>query len=342
MRILIIGGTGLISNSITRHLVDQGHEVTHYNRGRTPGLGPAVPTIVGNRAELDEFGAQMRRAGHWDAVLDMVCYRPEEARNILEVFEGRAAQLIVCSTIDVYAKPASCYPITEHEAHAPLNEYARNKSSCERILLEASTSTLPVTILRACHIYGPGSAHRGHVVHTFGAKTTLLDRLRKRKPIIVHGEGSTFWTSCHSDDMAGAFLDAIGNTKAFGKAYHATPDEWLTWNRYYQLVAEAADAPEPVMVHIPVDVLARVVPRRAALVVENLQFNNIFDNTAARRDLGFEARISFRDGMRRTIAWVEATGGFEDSASEPWYDALIAAWRKGAEGIAETLRGVDG
>jgi nucleoside-diphosphate-sugar epimerase len=145
-------------------LLEQGHDVTHFNRSQTHGLTPTVHTIAGDRRNTGEFLARMEAAGQWDAVIDMVCYRPEEAQTLLKVFRQRAGQIIVCSTIDVYAKPAARYPITEQEPHGPLNDYAKNKSACEEILLGASDAVLPVTIIRACHVYGPGSAHRGHVV----------------------------------------------------------------------------------------------------------------------------------------------------------------------------------
>jgi nucleoside-diphosphate-sugar epimerase len=174
-----------------------------------------------------------------------------------------------------------------------------------------------------------------------GGKTTFLDRLRKGKPVIVHGDGNSFWTSCHSDDIASAFVGALQNRKAFGKGYHATPDEWLTWNRYHQLVAEAMGAPEPELIHIPTDVLGCIAPTRSTIVLENFHFNNIFDNSAARTDLGFQARVPFREGMRRTIEWVESTGGVEDSATEPWYDRIIAAWQKSITQLERELEDID-
>jgi nucleoside-diphosphate-sugar epimerase len=337
MRVLIVGGTGLISNSLTAQLAAAGHSVTHYNRGHTKGLGPKVEMIVGDRRDFDAFARQIGEAGTWDAVFDMICYRPDEAQSDLDVFRGRAGQLIMCSTTDVYAKPAARYPIAEDEPHAPLNEYGRNKSLCEGILLRASNAELPVTVIRPAHTYGPGSAHRGHIVHSFGGRSTVADRIRKGLPIIVHGDGSSFWTSCHADDVARAFAGALGNERARHRVYHATGEEWMTWERYFRLVAEAMGAPEPRLVHIPTDVLMRAVPERAEILRDNFRFNNIFDNSAAHEDLGFRYTIPFLEGMRRTVEWVDANGGFEDCANEPWYDELLARWAK----AAETMSGLE-
>jgi nucleoside-diphosphate-sugar epimerase len=187
---------------------------------------------------------------------------------------------------------------------------------------------LPLTIIRPAHTYGRGGKHRGHVVHSLGKGTAFLDRLRKGKPVVVHGDGSSFWTSCHLEDVARGFAGAIGNPRTLGRTYHVTGEEWLTWNRYHQLVAQAMDAPEPQLVHIPTDFLSRVAPEESVLVRENFQFNNIFDNSAAHRDLGFRYTIPFLEGMRDTIAWVERTYGFDNSDSDRKYEAVLALWQR--------------
>lgn len=83
MKVLIIGGTGLISTAITRFLVERGDEVTHYNRGKldlypTPA---GVRTIQGDRTDYPRFEQQMAEAGHFDCVMDMVGYAPEDAAS---------------------------------------------------------------------------------------------------------------------------------------------------------------------------------------------------------------------------------------------------------------------
>ena len=62
-------------------------------------------------------------------------------------------------------------------------------------------------------------------------------------PIIVHGDGSSSWASCHRDDVAYAFVGAIGNDRTRGNGYHAAGEEWLTWDVYHRQVAKAIGAP---------------------------------------------------------------------------------------------------
>jgi nucleoside-diphosphate-sugar epimerase len=192
-------------------------------------------------------------------------------------------------------------------------------------------------MIRPAWTYGEGSS----ILHAFGWGTYFLDRLRKGLPVIVPGDGTSFWVACHRDDVGRAFVGALGNPKAYGKSYHVTGEEWLIWDAYHQVVARALDAPPPTLVHIPTDLLGRVAPKTAEWCVENFHYNNLFDNAAARADLGFEYTISFAEGARRVIAWQEAHGGFEDSADHAYYDAILTAWEQFGADMAQALVDID-
>jgi nucleoside-diphosphate-sugar epimerase len=107
LSILILGGTGLISTAIARQLLARGEEVTLYNRGQRQGYyANQTKTIFGDRKQYAAFEAQMAEAGKFDCVIDMICYLPEEAESAIRAFRGRIGQYILCSTVDVYTKPA--------------------------------------------------------------------------------------------------------------------------------------------------------------------------------------------------------------------------------------------
>jgi nucleoside-diphosphate-sugar epimerase len=338
LRILIVGGTGLISTAITRLLVERGDEVTLYNRGQRSAAIPQVAQVHGDRTDYARFEAQMQEAGTFDVVIDMVAFQPEDVQSAIRAFRGRAGQYIFCSTVDVYTKPAQVYPVTEEAERKPSTvfPYAWKKARCEEILFDAhARGDLVATAIRPAYTYGLGS-----ILHSFGWNTYFLDRLRRAKPIIVHGDGTSFWTACHRDDVARAFVGAAGNPKAFGQGYHATGEEWLTWNQYVEAVAKAIDAPPPTLVHIPSDLLVRLAPKAAEWCAINFQYNNIFDNSAAHRDLGFQYTIPFVEGVRRVVAGIRAGGDFEDADNHPFYDQLIEVWERfGGEMVQSVKEG---
>lgn len=327
MNILIIGGTGTISTPITQFLLERGDAVTLYNRGRTEARIPSGAVVLhGDRNDFAVFEPQMQGAGPFDCVIDMVCYTPEQAQSLVRAVAGRTRQVIVCSTVDVYTKPVPVYPYCEKDApRDAVGSYGQNKVRCEDILMEAHRrGDFAVTSLRPAHTYGD----TGSIIHTFGWGTYHLDRLRRGLPVIAHGDGSSLWAACHADDVARGFVNAIGNERVFGKAYHLTGEEWMTWNQYHAAVAEALGGPPPTLIHIPTDLLVRWAPEQAGACGVNFQFNNIYDNSAARTDLGFRYAIPFAEGSQRTVSWLQEHGRIEASESQPFYDRLIAAWEQ--------------
>ncbi len=335
MNILITGGTGLISTAITRQLLAQGHAVTLYNRGKTPARFPAGATCVqGDRRDYPAFIQQLRRLPRFDAVIEMICFTPEDARSLIAALRGRTDQLIFCSTVDVYARPITQFPIREDAATGGVSDYGRKKSVCEALLLEAhQRGDLPVTIMRPAQTYGEG----GVIIHSLGWSTSFIDRMRKGKPLIVHGDGQSLWVACHIDDAAAAFIGALGNPRTHGRCYNVTGDDWMTWNTYHERVAEALGVALPQLVHIPTDLLVRVAPQRASVCATNFQFVNIFDLGAARAELNFKPRISFVEGVRRTVAWLDAHDRIEDCALDGFYDQLVSAWLRAGADMAASL-----
>jgi nucleoside-diphosphate-sugar epimerase len=324
MKYLIIGGTGLISTPLTRFLIERGENVTLFNRGQREERFPqGAKVIIGDRTRFSEFEHQMMEAGKFDFVIDMICFRPEEAESAVRAFKGRIQQYVFCSTVDVYGKPGLNMPYKESEPRLALTEYGKNKVLCEDILMRAhEQGEFNTTVIRPAATYGEG----GTIIHTFGWKTTFIDRIRKGKPVVVSGDGNSLWVMCHVDDCARAHLAACGNPKAFGKAYHATGEEWMTWNQYHYKVAEALSAPKPKLVHIPADILFRLAPKEAAITYYNFQYSNVYDNSAAKQDLGFMYSVPFVEGVKRTVVWLDQNNRIEDSESDPFDDRLISAW----------------
>lgn len=327
MRVLVIGGSGLISTGIVSQLLERGDAVTLYNRGQRLAAAPAgARLIIGDRRDFTRFESAMADADMFDAVVDMVCYEPAEVVSAVRAFAGRTEQYLFCSTVDVYTKAQPSYPVREDAERRPRESfpYAWKKRACEDLLLEAhQAGRLPVSIIRPAYTYGEGVAP----LHTFGWNAWFVERLRRGDPVVVHGDGRSLWSCCHRDDVARAFVGALGNALAIGKAYTVSGSEWLTWDRYCELLAEAAGAPPPDIVHIPSDLLGRALPRQAQWCVENFSFNNIFDNSAARSELGFRYTITWRDGAARMLRALDVQTIPPDP--EPaWYERLLSAWKR--------------
>jgi len=320
MRILIIGGTGLISTYTTHLLSQQGEQVVLYNRGQSSYPSPpSVTTLHGDRTDYPAFEAQISSAGAFDVVIDMIAYKPEDGESVVRAFRNKIGQFIFCSTVDVYKKPATRYPYTEQEIYGGLNEYSRHKVVLEKTLLAAEKEgAFPLTIIRPAYTYGEG---RGPI-HPV-SWDACLDRIRKGKPVVVHGEGQSLWACNHASDVGRTFAVACGNQKTFGQAYHVTGEEWLTWDQYFQQIADALGTVCPRLVHIPSSFLAQV---GITICVENFQFDNIFDNSKAHRDLEYQYTIPWQEGVRRMAKWFEDHGKWPYCDGYPFEDRLIEVW----------------
>jgi len=340
MRVLIVGGTGNISTAISLRLLALGVDLTHFNRGeRKPAWAAGVRTFHGDRTDRTRFRQALADAGSFDCVIDMVCYEPADAACAVEAFRGRATQFMFCSTVDVYSKTPASYPVSEASgelAPLPTFPYGYKKAECERILWDAHRrGDFALTVIRPAYTYSETSSPG---LHSFGGQMYHLDRLRRGKPFILHGDGTAISVATHRDDAAGAFAGAVGNARAYGQAYNVTGDEWMTQNHIWRTIARLMNAPEPEFVYIPTDLLARLLPKEAEWCAENFRHPIVYDNSKAKRDLGFRYTVCFEEGARRCVLWLTANSAIEDCDRYPFYDRLVEAWRKHTGALAQEYR----
>ena len=329
MKLLIIGGTGNISTPITRMMQGNGHDITLFNfdQKRPEWLLPEVKVILGDRKDLPQYENQIFKGGSYDCVIDMICFEPEDAAKDIALFKGRTEQFIFCSTVDVYPKTPSCYPLSEETeiGALPSFQYGWEKVECEKLFWEAHhQGDFQLTVIRPAATYNeswsPG-------VHSFGGQTYHLDRIRKGKPIIMHGDGTSIWVASYRDDTARAFVGAAFNKVAFGQAYNATGDEWMTHNHIWRTIARLMNAPEPDFVYIPTLLLAKLAPVEAEWCRENFMHNNIFDNSKAKRDLGFRYTVCYEEGVKKCLKYLSENNLIENCDNYPFYDRIVQEWR---------------
>ncbi len=305
MRALIIGGTGTISTAVTQRASEAGFEVTILNRGNQKDVPEGIRQI---HADVrDRVAIQAALSGlSFDVVCDYLTFTQEQARQNIELFAGRTAQFIFISSATVYQKPLVHYLITEDTPLGnPYSEYARGKIACEACFMEAyQKQGFPVTIVRPSYTYGDNMIP--WALNSRPMRFSLIHRLKAHKPIIVPGDGTTFWTLTHNTDFAKAFVGLMGNSRAVGEAFHITGDECRTWDAYLHIIAAAVDE-EPNIVHIASDAISRRLPEQRDSLLGDKAQNAIFDSTKIKAFVpGFHATVPFEEGIRRTLAWYEA------------------------------------
>jgi nucleoside-diphosphate-sugar epimerase len=324
MKVLFIGGTGLISTAIARQLLEAGHDVTLFNRGKSQSRLPeGAKEIQGDRKDYGAFESTFADQT-FDVAVDMVAFHPDDTASAIRAFQGRVGQFIHTSTVCVYSGPVQQIPTTETEPFHSIGNYGKNKIACEKLLMEAwETAKFPMTIMRPSHSYGEG----GQLTRSWGPASSFVVRMRQNKPVVVQGDGNSLWAACHVDDVARGFIATMGNQKCLGEAYNITSDEWMTWNTYYEQVAEVLGAKfEPV--HIPTDTLRQVAPKWSGGTYEIFEWPSIFDTSKIKRDTTYSGQtITWREGVKRNIAWLDANNLLPEL--DDYEDQLIEAWHKG-------------
>jgi nucleoside-diphosphate-sugar epimerase len=303
MRVLFIGGTGFISTAVSRLALAQGLELYHLNRGVRKVELPGIRNLIADIHQPENVRAALDGL-QFDVVVDWIAYTPEDIERDLALFRGQVKQFIFISSASAYQKPPTYPIITESTPlHNPYWEYSRNKIACEERLSQAYRHEgFPITIVRPSLTY---DSNFPIAIGGWGCYT-LADRLKKGKPIIVHGDGSSLWVVTHAEDFGRGFLGLIGNPQALGHAFHITSDEVLTWDQIYLTIADALGV-EANIVHISSDFIAKVAPELGAGLIGDKTWSVIFDNSKIKTFVpGFQAVIPFREGIRRTLAWFNA------------------------------------
>jgi nucleoside-diphosphate-sugar epimerase len=324
MEVLFIGGTGIISSACAELAVEKGFELYLLNRGKTKRKTPKAAHIL--KADIRDRASAEAALGSrtFDVVVDWVAFTPEHIKRDLELFGGRTGQYIFISSASAYQTPPKKVPVTEH---TPLSntfwKYSRDKIACEKRLMKAyRKGHFPVTIVRPSHTYDCTllPMHNGY---------TLVDRMRKGKKIVVHGDGTSLWVLTHHRDFAKGFVGLLGNHKAIGEAFHITSDELLSWNHIYEIIATAAGVEDLRLVHIPSDFIARFDAEWGASLLGDKSHSMIFDNSKIKRFVpDFKTGIPFYNGAQEIVSWYRADPKRQtvDEEENKMIDRIIAAY----------------
>lgn len=329
MKVLFVGGTGIISTACSELAVERGHEVTLLNRARRDGI-PGAHQLVGDIWSNDVDGVLAGQT--WDVVVDFLAFDPAHIERRIGLFRGRAGQYVFISSASAYQKPLTHALVTESTPLAnPFWDYSRNKIAAEERLMRAyREENFPVTIIRPSLTYGDIVIPLA--VNSWEKSFTAIARLRAGKPLIVPGDGLTLWTITHNSDFAKALVGLFGHAGAIGHAVHITSDEALTWNQIYAQTAEAAGVAAPKFVHIASDFIVACLPDMQGTLLGDKSNCALFDNTKIKRFVpDYVATTRYRDGIRKTVRWFDADPRRQviDEAENARWDKLIAAYERG-------------
>lgn len=321
MKVLYIGGTGIISSACSELAISKGIELYHLNRGTSSSIRniPKAKTIIADIRNMDETRKALQNL-QFDVVVDWISFIPEHIEQNIALFTDITQQYIFISSASIYQTPPQSLPITEDTPREnPIWEYSRNKIACEDICMDAYYNNgFPITIVRPSHTYDK-------TLLPIEGGYTVIDRILHDKPIVIHGDGSSIWTLTHNTDFAKGLVGLFGKKETIGHAYHITSDEWLTWNRIYEIIGENLQK-TPIVVHIPSDTIAKYHKEIGDSLLGDKTHSMIFDNSKIKSIVpDFTCTTPFETGIKEVLQWYKANPKFQivDSKLNQFFDVII-------------------
>lgn len=321
LKVLFIGGSGVISSACSRLAVERGVDLYLLNRGST-GLRPVPAEATVLRADIRDPVSATAALGDltFDAVVDWVAFTPEHVQADVDLFKGRTRQYVFISSASAYQTPPERLPVTESTPlRNPFWQYSRDKIACEDLLIRAYREDgFPATIVRPSHTYD-------RTCVPFDGGWTAVARMRAGKPVVVHGDGTSLWTLTHHVDFARGFVPLLGHPRTIGEAFQITSDDVLTWNQIARSLAVAAGV-EARLVHVTSDAIAAADPGWGAGLLGDKAHSMVFDNSKLRSVVpDYRATVPFEQGAREIVAWHDADVARQqvDARLDAVMDALV-------------------
>ena len=302
-RILIIGGNGIISWWVSKRAVELGYNVTQITRGQSFDR-PAIEGVTALRGDASDPATIRAVVGtnEFEVVANFRAFLPEQVAADIDLFNGRIGQYLFISSASTYQKPLTTLPILESTPlRNPFWQYARDKIACENLLVEAyRRMDFPVTIVRPSHTYDGGNM-------PFPGGWTIFQRMLEGKPIVVHGDGTSWWTLTHSRDFAHAFVGLFNNPHAIGSPVQITSDENLTWDDIARMLGKTIGV-KPVLRHVASERIARELPDLGPWLLGDWSHSVVFDNTRIKTLVpGWVATTPFSEGVYDIADWYLST-----------------------------------
>ena len=320
MKVLLIGGTGVISTEVSKRSLSLGHEVVLLNRGTcTRGLPPEnVRQFHANIRNPEEVKGVIGDE-NFDVIVDFLSFTPGQLRSTLEIFRGRYRQFIFISSAVVYQRG-----LADVEEDAPLTnlawDYSRDKIGCEQTLvIEDRLYGCPYTIVRPNVTYGDTRIPAALISNR---QWSFADRILRGVPIVMHDDGSALTELTHSSDFAKGLCGLFLNPLAEREAYHIVSDERLNWKEIAIKVGEVLGR-EPFFAYISSENIIRTMP----MTQQGETFGVLLCHKAVSTPLNnrkikahvpeFVCTTSFDEGIRRTIDFYRTHPSFAE-IDEKW------------------------
>lgn len=310
MKILLIGGTGIISTEVCKLAINRGNEVYILNRGkRKKFLHPDARLIVADIYNDDETEISNKfKNEYFDVVVDFISFNLNELKKSTKLFADVCDQYIFVSSATVYETQPTGAMITENtNRYNPQWNYATDKIDCEDYIcdLYKARKKGEYTIIRPYVTYGVTRVPFG--VISDRANYTLINRMLLGKPVVLWDGGEAMCTLTYSKDFAVGVVGLFKNEKAYGEAFHITSPVIHRWKDVYYTLTKILDV-EDNHIDIPTEYIVKCIPRYSNSLLGDKARDMVFDNTKIKNAVpDFAENTSLEEGLRSVIDYYKSS-----------------------------------
>ncbi len=304
MRVLLIGGTGLLSSAIAQRSLQLGHTVYVLNRGYRKAFLPIGAILLQADIHNQEEVRACIEDKKFDVIVDFLSYREKELFNTLQLLSQHCLQFIFISSCAVYKKPDidGFFRETSELGNAEWS-YGREKLKCEILLKKyMDRSGQYYTIVRPSITYGDTRLPY-HIMPAYGWHWSLVERIRHGKalPCWNHGEGKT--TVTHVLDFAKGVVGLFMNERAFNNVFHITTDQICSWREIAEVIGN--NVGERVkFVDIPAKYFSYILPMYRGIIRGSRGRDALYNNDKIKSVVPeFNCEIDLNTGVAMTLEY---------------------------------------
>lgn len=299
MKLLLIGGTGVISSAVTDEALRNNIEVTMINRGNRK-IPNGVKLIKADKSDYNEI-SQFLKEKEFDAVCDFLCYTPKEIKQSFNFYKSYCKQYIFISSCAVYDTRKSAVCNEDSPKVLDMWSYSVEKWASEQLLDKISQdSDVRITVVRPCVTYGDTRVPYG-ITPPYGYHWTLCERILNGKPLLKWNNGENKCNMMRVEDFAVAFIGLLGNSKAFGESFNICGDETPSFNDVLDCVSQYLNK-EIKTINISSEFYAKHLPSRAGEILGGRSINAINSNDKVKKLVpSFHQNIAIKDGIFKTL-----------------------------------------
>ena len=298
-KILLIGGTGVISSAVVKEAIRNNIDVTIMTRGLRK-IPSGVMSIICDKNDYAKQATLIH--GRYDAIIDFLCYTEEEVENSFRFYSTYTNQYFFISSGAVYANENPGEVLNEEAPKVqPRWSYSVNKWAAEQRLVNlADTSECNYTIIRPAITYDDTRIPYG-ISPQYGYHWTLCARILAGKPIITWNNGENIRNMMRVEDFAVGLVGLIGNPKAYNEAFNICGDETPSYRDVLNIMGKYLNK-DFVTIDIPAEFYAKQIPNRSGELLEG-RAKSAINSNAKLKDVvpEFKQTISIKDGIERTL-----------------------------------------